>query len=231
MSLKALENTYLAFMFLIFLGLGFLGTQYFMQHAGRFTGPLYSTEEILRSRELSHRLRRLEYQNATLESEVAELNMRMASLYHDKTSGEIRRLSRMVGLLKQEGPGLEIILKDSNRPLLPGDNPNTGIVHNTDLVQVVNALRASGATAIAINNQPVTTLTGITCSGPIILINGTRVASPFIIQAIGTEPEKMASQLTAPGSFLKELQKYGIEVAVAPKHVEVPGNVQETDRL
>lgn len=227
MPILSLNTLFYPFLAVVFMAVGFWGTLYYQEHPGLFGNPVYSTDEILRTRALSHRLRQVEYENINLESQITELNLRMAHYYQDSEVSEVKTLTHLVGLIQQEGPGLEVTLKDSARPLLLGDNPNTGIVHNTDLVQVVNDLRAAGATSISINDQPVTTLTGISCSGPIILINGTRIASPFTIEALG-DSEKLETYLKQPTSFIKELQKYGIEVSITPKDVSIPAATVDT---
>lgn len=216
-----LRNTFLPFLFLVFFGIGFLATLYYVKHENEFNRPVYSTQEIIRSRGLTDRLHQTEYRNAHLESEVAELNLKIAELFEQQSYIEAQRLARFIGLLQQEGEGVEVMLKDSSKPLLLGDNPNTGIVHNTDLVQVVNELRAAGATAIAINGQPVMGLTAISCSGPIVLINGTRITSPFVIHAMG-DSKKISKALSEPTSFIKELYQFGIDAKVTPKQVIIP---------
>ncbi len=215
------KQTFFFFLFLLFLGFGFLGTQYYVQHEKQFSRSRYSTAEILRSRALSHRLRHVEYRNASLESEITELSLQASGRYSRAHQETIQQLSKFIGLVPQEGPGVEVLVKDSSKPLLLGDDPNVGIVHNTDLAEVVNDLRAAGATAVAINGQPVTSMTGINCSGPIIVINGTRVASPFKVQALGN-PEKISAYLNRPTSFVKSLSKYGIETKVMKAKVAIP---------
>ena len=232
MKLAPPENTYLTFLLLVFLGIGFFGANYYMEHASRFvksTKPLYSTNEILRTRTLSHRLHGVEYQNAHLESEIAELNLKTTQQFEDTSPNGT--FSRYTGLLPQEGPGVEVTLKDSVKPLLLGDNANTGIIHNTDILQVVNELRGAGAKAISVNNQPIMTLTSISCSGPIIMVNGTRITSPFTVLALG-DPQKIQQAEDKPTSYLKELKTYGIETTLTPRNlVSIPAYTQETTDL
>jgi uncharacterized protein YlxW (UPF0749 family) len=70
--------------------------------------------------------------------------------------------------------------------------------------------------------------TAITCSGPIIMVNGSRITSPFTIEAVG-DSEKMKTQLAKSTSFLQELKTYGIEATFEPKPlVVVPASSAET---
>ena len=217
------KTNFMAFLLLIFLGLGFMSTLYYIQHKSQFHQHVYSTAEIIRTRALSHRLHLAEYRNAHLESEIAELNLKAAggSYYDAAQYFQLQQLARFIGLEEQSGPGVAITIKDSNKPLLLGDNPNKGIVHNTDLVEVVNDLRAAGARAVAINHQPIMSLTGISCSGPIITINGTRVTSPFTVDALG-DSNHLMNAMHQQQSFFKLLQKYDIQVDAAPKNVIIP---------
>ncbi len=228
MRILGFENTYVAFLLLAFLGLGFWGSLYYVQHPSQFTRPFYSTTEISRARDLSHRLHRLEFENAHLESEVAELSLKTSKLYEDSSYQEAQHLARFTDLVQQEGDGVELVVKDNSQPVLLGDNPNIGIVHNTDLVQIVNALWAAGAEAISINGQPISSVTSITCAGPTILINHTRVASPFIIDALG-DSQKILEALNKSSSFLNALQKYGIQSSIKAKDVLIPAYSQEMD--
>ncbi len=228
---KLFLNTFFGFLFLIFFGFGLFGAKYYAANEVRFANSRYSTSEIIRTRALSDRLSQLELQNVALESQIAELNLKADNLgtaqrTSAKDSTEARKLARFIGLQEQVGPGLEIVVKDSAKPLLLGDNPNTGIVHNTDLVQIVNDLRAAKATAISINNQPVVNSSGISCSGPIIMLNGTRITSPFSIKAIGNARE-MSSYLLKKDSFINELKEYGISVTITPKTVQIPAYSRE----
>jgi len=218
---RYLDNTYWVFLFLMFVGLGFLGSVYAALHQSQAAKHAYSTVEIRRTHALDYRLHQLEYQNAHLTSQMTELTLRAGHQLEDGRVSRVNALEQMMGLVEQSGPGLVVVLKDSTKPTLLGDNPNTGIIHNTDLAQVVNELRAAGAKAIAINGQPVTGMTGINCSGPIITINGVRMASPFEVQALG-DSQSMQQYLQRQTSFLRELKKYDIQVDVASKNVMIP---------
>ncbi len=217
------------FLFFILLGLGFLGTQYYVKHESQWVSPHYSTAEIIRAKTLSHRLHQLQYQNADLEYQIAALKFQTASFLSDKSRRKIayHRISHYLGLTQQDGPGVQLVLKDSVKPLLLGDNPTTGIIHNTDLLQVINELWAAGATGIAINRQPVDMRTSITCAGPVILMNGTRITSPFVIEAVG-DPDKLLPQVQRSNGFLNELKQFDISVMASTKTVSIPASGQET---
>ena len=83
------------------------------------------------------------------------------------------------------------------------------MVHDVDVLAVINELKNAGAEAISINDQRLVPTTGITCGGNIIDINDEKVGAPFTIKAIGL-PEQLAA-LERPGGYLNLLkEKYSI---------------------
>ena len=120
------------------------------------------------------------------------------------------------------GPGVEVTIDDSAKPLAKGENPNIAIVHNEDLLKIVNELRAAGAEALSVNDQRLVEASEISCAGPTILVNKTRVVPPFVIAAIG-DPDTMTAALKLRGGVAEGLQFYGIQVNITKKpNVLVP---------
>ena len=54
------------------------------------------------------------------------------------------------------GEGVIIKMEDSTRDAKAGENPNLYVIHDDDILRVVNELRAAGAEAISINEQRLT---------------------------------------------------------------------------
>lgn len=120
------------------------------------------------------------------------------------------------------GQGIELQIADSGKPLLKGENPNIAIVHNEDLLKIVNELRASGAEAICVNDQRMVETSEITCAGPTILVNKSRLVPPFVIRAIG-DADTMMAALGLRGGVVENLQFYGIQVNISKKpDIQVP---------
>lgn len=112
------------------------------------------------------------------------------------------------------GPGIEVTLNDSNTVAKPGENPNLYVLHDEDILRVLNELRAAGAEALAINNQRVVATSEIRCTGPTILINrNQRLTPPFVISAIGDQ-DNLANSLKMRGGVIETLQFWGIQVSV-----------------
>lgn len=95
----------------------------------------------------------------------------------------IKNKKALAGLTKLNGPGIIIELDDSKREQITEDS----IVHAADLRDIVNLLWSSGAEAISINNQRVVANTAIDCIVNTILVNNTRLTTPFRIEAIGDQ--------------------------------------------
>lgn len=120
----------------------------------------------------------------------------------------IKTLSTQLGLTDVTGKG--VIIKVDDAMVQSTFDPNSTIVHDADLISIVNELKNAGAEAISINDQRIVPTTGIICGGNIIDINKEKVGAPFVIKAIGL-PEQLAA-LSRPGGYLETLKGYSIGV-------------------
>ncbi len=138
------------------------------------------------------------------------------------TGQEAWQAQVVAGTLAVTGEGIVLTVDDSHVPLGKGENPNNAIVHNEDLLRIANVLTAAGAEALAINDQRLAAGTEITCAGPTILINKTRMAPPFIIKAIG-DPTLLNAAVDMPGGVVESLRSYGLELkAETTSTIELP---------
>lgn len=126
---------------------------------------------------------------------------------------ELLELRMIAGLTDVVGEGVIVTINDSSKDRRQGDDPNLFIVHDEDLLKVVNVLKAAGAEAISINGLRLTALSEISCAGPVILVNQTRLAPPYVIKAIGNKNNLQAS-LNMRGGIVENLNFWGIEVEV-----------------
>ena len=95
-------------------------------------------------------------------------------------------------------------------------DPQSYLIHDRDIRDVVNELRAAGAEAVTVNGQRITVSSSIRCAGPIVLINQDEMATPFIIQAIG-DPDKLLSALNIRNGVLDQIRTFGSDMAHAEK--------------
>ena len=171
-------------------------------------------ENNLRAEVLRYKER---YANKYKELEEAEKELeeaRQASTQNnedlEKKEEEITRGNKVIGLSEVTGPGVIVTLSDSKKDSSSVLNPSTLLVHDVDVLSVINELKNAGAEAISINDQRLIPTTSISCGGNIIDINGEKVGAPFEIKAIGL-PEQLAA-LSRQGGYLEILQEASVGV-------------------
>ena len=148
------------------------------------------------------------------EEKLEEVRLNAATKNEGDTQNEaeIKNNQILLGLTEVSGQGFVIEL-DENREV-SGDevlNINGYLVHEEDLLYIVNELFNSGADAVSINEQRIVSTTSILCDGNIIRINGKMVGVPITIKAIGY-PERMEFALTRPGGYLQAMADDGVKV-------------------
>ncbi|HEY9899665.1 MAG TPA: DUF881 domain-containing protein [Pantanalinema sp.] len=166
-----------------------------------------------RAEDLVVMLRNAESAKADLEKELKGLRAEREGVGPSPRAAAGELAAGMVAL---EGQGLEVSVSDSAKPLQKGEDPNIAIVHNDDLLRLVNELRAGGAEAVSINDQRLVDTSEITCAGSTILVNQSRITPPFVIKAIGN-PDTMSAALGLRGGIIEYLQFYGIQVSISKK--------------
>lgn len=109
----------------------------------------------------------------------------------------------LAGLTPVQGPGVVVTLTDSKKPFpapMPVGVTPPNTIHDSDINQVVNELKAAGAEAVAVNGQRLVATSSIRSAGPTVFINSVPQAPPFVINAIG-DPKALASALNLPGGI------------------------------
>lgn len=189
MKTKIKENIYLFIIWMI-LGLLLVTSFYAQQNIKALaTGS--------RKKVLIATIKDLEQERNGLKSELERLRNKISEYEKEAAADEgvlstftqkLSSLELAAGLVPVQGPGIAVTLGDSpNVP--PSKNPNDYIIHDTDIRSVVNALWSGGAEAISINNQRIVSSTSIRCAGNTVLVNSTRLATPYEIKAIGNKKQ------------------------------------------
>lgn len=94
------------------------------------------------------------------------------------------KLQMLAGELPVQGSGVEVTLKDAQ--YIPDEEQvNQYIVHESHVHMVINELLSAGAKAIAVNGQRIFSDSYISCTGPVITVDGIQHPAPFVITAIG----------------------------------------------
>lgn len=141
---------------------------------------------------------------------------------NDETSmelqNELRTLNALIGTIDVKGEGVIITLADNrnvtNQNIGILDNISNYLIHDSDLILLVNELKNAGAEAISINDERIINTSSITCDGTVILINGNKISSPFTIKAIGS-PALILGAIQRTGGLLEELYAYGLVSSVS----------------
>lgn len=132
---------------------------------------------------------------------------------------ELKKTKFASGFSDMEGPGIVILMEDNQDVEIVGMDINDDVIHDIDILNILNDLRVAGAEAISINGQRIMPMTEIKCGGPIIKINGRSLATPFLIEAIGN-PKTLYAAINAPGTYgyiLKNLYHINVETKIENK--------------
>jgi len=166
----------------------------------------YLSEQADTNRELQAEIAKLRKKNSQWEERFA------SGAGQEKALGtELQDVKVLAGLVPVKGPGIIVTLQDSKeapKDIGTGLSPETlreiqqaGIVHDSDIRLVIDELFAAGAEAVAVKDQRVVARTAVRCVGPSILVNDVKMASPFVVKAVGNSKEIM-SALRTPGGLL-----------------------------
>ncbi len=166
---------------------------------------IYDTA-VVRINELNAKINEYQ-QKASQEDETAKL-----------IKTELDEANFLAGRVDVKGPGVVITLDDTKAlEKIAIDagfyDPNVFIIHDSDLLMIVNELRTANAEAISINDQRITGNTEIRCTGPQVQINGIKTVAPFKIYAIG-DPEILRGSLNLRGGIIDTLKASNIEVTI-----------------
>ncbi|MBP3232520.1 DUF881 domain-containing protein [Anaerovibrio sp.] len=178
----------------------------------RSTQDLRASLPFQRVEELSARLYQVEAENKELEAELRDLKSLSTTEKGEKINDDIMMFAGMTAL---EGPGIILTIDDSGKIAKKDNDPNLYIVHDEDVLKVVNELRAAGAEAISINGQRLTANSEIRCAGPTISVNNVRSAPPFEIRAIG-DKDNLTNAINMRGGVADSLKVWGIKLDIKP---------------
>ena len=184
---------------------------------------------------------------ARQQARVAELDARLRALSLDvntATSGAAQRDSRVravqervdallgpAGLAPVTGPGLEVALDDAPRlasgQQRPGNpSPDDLVVHEQDVLAVINALWAGGAEAVTVMGDRIVATSSVRCVGNTLLLHGAVYSPPFRVAAIGAAARMEQALDEAPGvrAFRTYVEAYDLGYRVERRdRIPMPG--------
>lgn len=159
----------------------------------------------------------LNEQKYTLEEYEKVLNDENKSI-KELMEYELNYLKVLSGYTEIKGPGIIVTIIDSEKELENGQNPNDLIVHDIDILRILNDFKKAGAEAISINGERILPTSKIKCSGATITVNETTYGQPFKIKAIG-DVDILKASMISPGSYADLLKKvYGINIQIDEKN-------------
>ena len=203
------------------IGLAFVSMVLGLLLTLQFRATLVQKESLpfQRIEELSARLIDTEKERDNLRAALREVTERQEM---ESRAANVADLEMTAGLVGLTGPGLVITIDDSKKTAKTGENMNLYVIHDEDILRVVNELRAAGAEAISLNGQRLTATSEIRCAGPTMSVNNVRSAAPFEIIAIG-DSSTLENALKMRGGVVDTLKVWGIQMAISPRtSVQVP---------
>lgn len=134
---------------------------------------------------------------------------------------ELKELKILSGEYDIKGEGIVIMIDDSQNE--DYKNTNLGIIHDIDIMIILNELKAAGVDAISINDVRVMGDSEIKCMGPTVKVDGHSKATPFIIKAVG-DMEMIYNIMNDKNSYINLLETtYYMDVKVEKnKNIIIP---------
>ena len=124
---------------------------------------------------------------SSINNEIAQIQSNTPGLdFHGVSQSNESNLQILSGLSSVKGEGIEINISDAVKTdSLENSDIELARVYDSDIQLLVNALWASGAESISINNARLTSTSAIRSAGDAILVNYRPLLPPFVISAIG----------------------------------------------
>ncbi|WP_315114442.1 DUF881 domain-containing protein [uncultured Clostridium sp.] len=141
----------------------------------------------------------------------------------EEINKELVENKELIGFSELEGEGIKISLADATTEFV--NDPieyESRLIHDRDMINVVNDLVNAGAEAISINGIRLIPSSGIFCNGAFLRINGIQISAPFYINVIGNK-EALKSYMLDEANYLRILMFREIQIEVKEEEkVRVP---------
>ncbi len=145
-------------------------------------------------------------------------------------------LAPQSALTPLRGPGLVVTLNDAQRDAqgrFPRDaSPDDLVVHQQDILGVLNALWSAGAEGIQVQDQRIIGTSAPRCVGNTLLLNGRTYSPPYVISAIGDATAMQTALAESPlvTLYKRYAVRFGLGYTEEVREVELVGH-QESVRL
>jgi uncharacterized protein YlxW (UPF0749 family) len=206
---------------LVFLVLGFMVAFSFQMTNKEEQQFAMSDREWERNIKLHNELIAIEKKNIDLQVELSKKQQKLLEIEGniaedeenlDTLAKEAENLRMILGKVKVQGEGIAVSLADGKYNPENG-NVNNYLVHEHQVLSVVNELYISGAEAVAINGKRLTSNSYIVCTGPVITVDGEQFPAPFVISAIG-DSNTLEQALNIQGGVKEQLVNNNVIVKI-----------------
>lgn len=124
---------------------------------------------------------------------------------------EVNENNIILGKSDVQGQGVKITLADGSTNM--NDFSSAQLIHDADIVQVINDLRNAGAEAISVNGQRIIYDNYGLCWGSFIYLNGVKIIPTFYIDAIGNQ-DVLYNYLTLQATEIKSLKLRQVKINI-----------------
>lgn len=170
--------------------------------------------------ELEKRNQELANTNSKFENAKTDEDQYTATLKEQLKTAKI-----LAGMVDVKGKGIVVTLNTKGMIY----------VDDTNVLDLINELRASDARAISVNDERIVAMSEVREAGKYIMVNSKRLSAPYVVKAIGDQ-DKLVSSLKMTGGMVEKLQDLisinieKIDNITIPK-VRDDGTVLKTDQM
>ena len=141
---------------------------------------------------LSGTVTRLQEEQTTLKAQLTDIRTKLDEVQRTAAaqSGAVKELQVRIddlkasaGLTEVRGEGVVVTLDTVRAP--GAKEQERQVCLAPDLTDIVNASWRGGARAVAVNSERIVASSSVYCVGSTIIVNGSIVAAPFAVSAIG----------------------------------------------
>jgi len=127
-------------------------------------------------------------------------------------NAELEQMKIISGKTDVEGKGIVIKINESEE---------ADKIEVSDLLSIINSLKAAGAEAISINDERIVNMTDIvSINNAFIKVNSQRIEMPYIIKAIGNQTY-LESALLGSGGYIDRLKKLGYNISMEKDNITI----------
>lgn len=199
-----------------------LGIVVAMQYRSVKINNSLAVYEQQRSSDLISDLLREKENNEQLSKRIQELQEELENLrsgsnseaeYIQAMKKEILELQIFAGIKTVKGKGVIVTI----------DSQGTAQVEDSNILAVLNELRAADVQALAVNDERIVATSEVRRAGSYMTVNGRKLLPPYIIKAIA-DPVKLENSLKIMHGVVDILKYYDLKVEVKQEeNIIIPG--------